>query len=32
MAMVNDWEQEAVIVEKWDNEWRPSFEKIMMEV
>lgn len=32
MAMVNDWEQEAVIVEKWDNEWRPAFEKIMMEV
>lgn len=32
MAMVNDWEKEAVIVEKWDNEWRPAFEKIMMEV
>ena len=32
MAMLDNWEQEAVIVEKWDNEWRPAFEKIMMEV
>lgn len=32
MAMTNDWEQEEVIVEKWYNEWRPAFEKIMMEV
>ena len=32
MAMLDNWEQEAVVVEKWDNEWRPTFEKIMMEV
>ena len=32
MAMLNDWEKEAVIVEKWEQEWRPAFEKIMMEV
>lgn len=32
MAMVNNWEDEAVIVTKWSNEWRPAFEKIMMEV
>lgn len=32
MAMVNHWEDEAVIVTKWSNEWRPAFEEIMMEV
>ena len=32
MAMLDNWEQEAIIVDKWDNEWRPAFEKIMMEV
>lgn len=32
MAIINDWEKEAVIVEKWEKEWKPAFEKIMMEV
>lgn len=32
MATLNDWEQEAVIVCRWEQEWKPAFEKIMMEV
>ena len=32
MAMINDWEKEAVIIDKWEREWKPAFEKIMMEV
>lgn len=32
MAMLNDWEKEEVIVEKWEKEWKPAFEKILMEV
>ena len=32
MTMINDWEKEAVIADKWEREWKPAFEKIMMEV
>ena len=32
MTMINDWEKEAVIVDKWEQKWKPAFEKIMMEV
>lgn len=32
MAMINDWEKEVVIIDKWEREWKPAFEKIMMEV
>lgn len=32
MAILNDWEKEEVIVDKWEQEWKPAFEKIMMEV
>lgn len=32
MAIINDWEKEEVIVDKWEQEWKPAFEKIMMEV
>lgn len=32
MAIVNDWDKEELIVDKWEKEWKPAFEKIMMEV
>lgn len=32
MTMVDDWMRKVVIVEKWEKEWKPAFEKIMMEV
>ena len=32
MALIDDWETEAVIIDKWEREWKPAFEKIMMEV
>lgn len=32
MEILNDWEKEEVIVDKWEREWKPAFEKIMMEV
>ena len=32
MTMINDWEKEAVIADKWEREWKPAFEKIVTEV
>ena len=32
MAIVNDLDKEELIVDKWEKEWKPAFEKIMMEV
>lgn len=32
MTIVNDWDKEELIVDKWEKEWKPAFEKIMMEV
>ena len=26
------WDEEELVVDKWEKEWRPAFEKIMMEV
>lgn len=32
MAMMNNWDEEELVVYKWEKEWKPAFEKIMMEV
>ena len=32
MAMMDNWDKEELIVDKWEKEWKPAFEKIMMEV
>ena len=32
MAMINDWETVGVTIDKSEREWKPAFEKIVMEV
>lgn len=32
MTMMDNWDEEELVVYKWEKEWRPAFEKIMMEV
>lgn len=32
MAMMDNWDEEELVVYKWEKEWKPAFERLMMEV